>query len=81
MWAHVQNVRPSKSSKTSKQKGGAREQQLVKVFNDPSTHLYINFLHAVMPFFDSFNTQLQSEEPMLHNLYPSMVKLFRVCIL
>jgi hypothetical protein len=39
MWANVQNVRSSKSSKTSKQKGGAREQQLVKVFNDPSTHL------------------------------------------
>ena len=60
----------------SKQKGGPREQRLLKAFTYPTTQLYIHFLHAVMPYFDSFNTLLQSEEPLIHILYPSMLKLY-----
>uniref|UniRef100_H3BC19 HAT C-terminal dimerisation domain-containing protein n=1 Tax=Latimeria chalumnae TaxID=7897 RepID=H3BC19_LATCH len=47
------------------------------VFKDPTTQLYIHFLHALLPNFDSFNTQLQTEAPMIHRLYPSMIKLYR----
>uniref|UniRef100_H2ZX01 HAT C-terminal dimerisation domain-containing protein n=1 Tax=Latimeria chalumnae TaxID=7897 RepID=H2ZX01_LATCH len=58
-------------------KGGPRKQRLVTVFKDPTTQLYIHFLHAMLPSFDSFNTLLQTEAPIIHRLYPSMIKLYR----
>ena len=62
----------------SAKKGGPREERLVNVFKNLTTQLYIHFLHAVLPNFDTFNTLLQTEAPMIHRLYPSMIKLYKV---
>ena len=59
---------------------GRREGRLVAVFKDPSPKLYVQFLHAVLPAFDAFNTLLQTEEPVIHKLYPSALRLYKVSL-
>ena len=43
----------------------------VKAFKDPVTKLCAMFAQSVILIFDSFNTFLQSEEPLVHVLYES----------
>lgn len=57
---------------------GPREKRLVSIFKDTTKQLYIHFLNAIMPNFDAFNVLLQTEAPMIHRLYPSMLKLYKV---
>ena len=52
-----------------------REVRLIRQFNDPFTKLYVIFVQSVMPVFDQFNTFLQSEEPLVHLLHESKIKL------
>ena len=53
----------------------SREKRLVKAFKDPITKLYAMFVQSVIPLFDSFNTFLQAEEPFIHVLYQSTMRL------
>ena len=53
-----------------------RAKRLVKTFKDPVTKLYAMFVQLVIPIFDSFNTFLQSEEPLTHVLYESTTRLY-----
>ena len=55
----------------------SREKRLVKAFKDPVTKLYAMFVQSVIPLFDSFNTFLQAEEPLIHVLYQSTMRLYR----
>ena len=54
-----------------------RETRLVKAFKSPITRLYAMFVQSVIPVFDSFNTFLQSEEPLIHILLQSTIRLHR----
>ena len=54
-----------------------REKRLVKAFKDPVTKLYAMFVQSVIPIFDSFNTFLDSEEPLVYVLYDSITRLYR----
>ena len=50
---------------------------MVKLFKDPVTKLYCLFVQAVIPTFDAYNTFLQAQEPLVHLLYQSTVRLLR----
>ena len=54
-----------------------REVRLIRQFNDPFTKLYVLFVQTVMPVFDQFNKFLQSEEPLVHLLHESTIKLYK----
>ena len=54
-----------------------RETRLEKAFKNPVTKLCAMFVQSVMPVFDSFNTSLQSEEPQIHMLLQSTIRLYR----
>ena len=54
-----------------------REIRLIRQFNDPFTKLYVLFVQSVMPVFDPFNIFLQSEEPLVHLLHESTIKLYK----
>ncbi|XP_005996930.1 uncharacterized protein LOC102351322 [Latimeria chalumnae] len=64
-------------SKKKKSKVGDKEQRLVERFKDPLTKMYLMFIQAVIPIYDGFNTLLQSEEPLIHKLYPAVMDLYR----
>lgn len=55
----------------------SRETRLVQAFKEPDTKLYAMFIQSVIPIFDSFNTFLQSEEPLIHVLFQSGMRLYR----
>ena len=54
-----------------------REARLIRQFNDLFTKLCVLFVQAIMPVFDQFNTFLQSEEPLVHLLHESTIKLYK----
>ena len=56
---------------------GNREKRLVNAFKNTITKLYAMFFQSVIPIFDSFNTFLQSEEPLIHVLHQSAIRLYR----
>ena len=55
----------------------SREKRLVNGFKQPFSKLYSMFVQYISPIFDSFNTFLQAEKPMIHKLYHSSVHLYR----
>ena len=57
-----------------------REKRLVKAFKDPITKLYAMFVQSVIPIFDSFNTFLQSEAPLIHILHQCTIRLYRLLL-
>ena len=52
------------------------EKRLVNMFRQPVSKLYAMFVQLVIPIFDSFNTFLQGEEPLIHILYCSLLSKF-----
>ena len=46
-------------------------------FKQPVSKLHTIFIQSVIPIFDSFNTFLQAEEPLIHILYHSTLRLYR----
>ena len=54
-----------------------REVRLIRQFSAPFTKLYVLFVQSVMSVFDQFNTFLQSEEPLMHLLHESIIKLYK----
>ena len=54
----------------------SRKTRLVQAFKEPDTKLYAMFIQSVIPIFDSFNTFLQSEEPLIHVLFQSGMRLY-----
>lgn len=54
----------------------SREKRLLKAFKDPVTKLYAMFVQSVIPLFDSYNTFLHAEEPLIHVLYQSTIRLY-----
>ena len=54
-----------------------RETRLVKAFTTPVTKLHAMFVQSFMPVFHRFNTFLQSEEPLIHMLLQSTIRLYR----
>ena len=57
-----------------------REVRLARKFDDPFSKLNVLFVQSVMPVFDHFNTFLQSEEPLVHLLHETTVKLYRALL-
>ena len=53
------------------------EKSLVNAFKQPVSKLYTMFVQSVIPIFDSYNTFLQAEEPLIHILYHSTLRLYR----
>jgi hypothetical protein len=53
----------------------ARFQRLRKAFENPVTEMVLFFHHASIPLFTSFNKLLQSDEPCIHIVHDSVVKL------
>ena len=53
------------------------EKRLVNAFKQPVSKLYSMFVQSVISVFDSFNTFLQAEEPLIHILYYSTLRLYR----
>ena len=47
----------------------SREESLVNAFKQPVNKLYVMLIQSVIQIFDSFNTFLQNEEPLIHVLY------------
>ena len=58
----------------------SRETRLVQAFKEPDTKLYAMFIQSVIPFFDSFNTFLQSEVLLIHVLFQSGMWLYRLLL-
>ena len=55
----------------------SRKKRLVNAFKQPVSKLYAMFVQSVIPIFDSFNTFLQADEPLIHTLYHSSLRLYR----
>ena len=55
----------------------SRENRLVNAFKQPVSKLYSMFVQSVISVFDSFDTFLQAEEPLIHLLYHSTLHLYR----
>ena len=55
----------------------SRENRLVNAFKQPVSKLYSMFVQSVISVFDSFDTFLQIEEPLIHLLYHSTLHLYR----
>ena len=47
----------------------SREKRLVNAFKQSVSKMYVMFLQSVIPIFDSFNTFLPVEEPLIYILY------------
>ena len=54
----------------------SREKRLVNAFKQPVSKLFSMFVQSVISIFDSFNTFMQAEEPLIHILYHSMLCLY-----
>ena len=54
----------------------SREKRLVNAFKQPVCKLYSMFVQPVISIFDSFNTFVQAEEPLIHILYHSTLRLY-----
>ena len=50
---------------------------MIRQFNDLFTKLYVLFVQSVTPILDQFNTFQQSEEPLVHLLHESTMKLYK----
>ena len=61
----------------SSDKKPSRKKRLVNAFKQPVSKLYAMFVQSVIPIFDSFNTFLQADEPLIHTLYYSSLRLYR----
>ena len=55
----------------------SREKRLVNGMKQPVSKLYTMSVQSVIPIFDSFNTFLRAEEPLIHILYHSTLRLYR----
>ena len=55
----------------------SREKKLVNAIKQTVSKLYTMFVQSVIPIFDSFNTFLRAEEPLIHILYHSALRLHR----
>ena len=55
----------------------SREMRLVNAFKRPVSKLCAMFVQFVIPIFNSFNTFLQAEEPLIHILHHSTLRLYR----
>ena len=55
----------------------SRKKRLVNAFKQPVSKLCAMFFQSVIPIFDSLNTFLQAEEPLIHKLYHSTLRLYR----
>ena len=49
----------------------------IDAFKQPVSKLYAMFFQSLIPVFDSFSTFLQAEEPLIHILYHSHLRLYR----
>ena len=54
-----------------------REKRFSNAFTNLITKLYSMFAQSIIPIFDSFNTFLQSEQPLIHVLNQSTMRLYR----
>ena len=52
------------------------EKRLVNAVKQPVSKLYAMLVQSVIPIFDSFNTFLQAEGPLIHVLYHSTLCLY-----
>ena len=57
-----------------------REVRLVRKFNDPFTKLYVLFVQSIMPSLHTYNTFLQSEEPLVHLLQDTTWNLYKALL-
>ena len=55
----------------------SREKKLVNAIKQTVSKLYTMFVQSVIPIYDSFNTFLRAEEPLIHILYHSTLRLHR----
>ena len=55
----------------------SRKKRLVNAFKQPISKLCAMFFQSVIPIFGSLNTFLQDEEPLIHKLYLSALRLYR----
>ena len=55
----------------------SREKRLVNGMKQPVSKLYTMSVQSVIPIYDSFNTFLRAEEPLIHILYHSTLRLYR----
>ena len=55
----------------------SRKKRLVNAFKQPVSKLCAMFFQSVIPIFGSLNTFLQAEEPLIHKLYHSTLRLYR----
>ena len=62
--------------KTTPDEKPIREKTLINAFKQPLSKLYAMFSLSVIPIFDSFNTFLQAEKPLIHILYHSALRLY-----
>ena len=53
------------------------EKMLINALKQPVSKLYVMLVQSVIPIFDSFNFCLQAEEPLIHVLYYSTLRLYR----
>ena len=53
----------------------SRKRRLVNAFKQPVSKLYAIFVKPVILIFNHFNTFLQAEEPLIHILYHSTLRL------
>ena len=54
------------SAESEPDENPSREKRLVNVFEKPVNKLYSMFVKSAIPIFDSFNTFLQAEEPLIY---------------
>ena len=59
------------------QKSGERENRLVKIFKDPYSKLYFLFVQQVIGMFDTLNTVLQAEHPLVNVIHQLLATLHR----
>ena len=64
-----------KSYFLSEDAGDARFKRLQKAFENPLTEVSLFFHNASIPLFTNFNKLLQSDEPSIHIVYDSVIKL------
>ena len=57
----------------------SRERRLVNAFKQAFSKLYAMFVQSAVPIFDSFNTFLQADEPLIYILYHSSLHFY--CLL
>ena len=55
----------------------SRKKRLVDAFKQPVSKLCATFVQSLIAIFDSFNTFLQPEEPLIHIMYHSTLRLYR----